>query len=302
MRVITGGFPTTPTLPGIALALLVGAAAAPAATVSLPDQVEPAVRLRLQAVSDDPQQFRCQFSAEQIALLKKLNRADAEKLPGMGFIVVPDRWDFRELDYTPMPPESSWARPHRKAVIVHQQGQVFGAYENGKLVRWGPVSSGGKRRPTPSGYFHLNWKSKGRTSTVNGAWFLPWAFNFINKDGISFHHYELPGYPASHGCVRLLECDAKWLYRWGEEWQLDARGWTIESPGTAVWIVGAYDYAGRRPWLEQEYLAYGGRISLGQEINAEAEATPSPVPDDPSPQVTTTESAAKPIAEPADSI
>ncbi len=302
MRVITGGFPTTPALGGIALALLVCAAAAPAATVSLPDETESPVRLRLQAVSDKPEQFHRQFSAEQIDLLKKLNRADAEKLPGMGFIVVPDRWDLRELDYTPMPPESSWARPHRKAVIVHQQGQVFGAYENGKLVRWGPVSSGGKSRPTPSGYFHLNWKSKGRTSTVNRSWFLPWVFNFINRDGISFHHYELPGYPASHGCVRLLEGDAKWLYGWGEEWQIDARGWTIESPGTAVWIVGDYDYAGRRPWLEQEYLAYGGRISLGHEINAEAEATPSVVPADPSRQVTTTESAAKPVAEPAGSI
>lgn len=156
MRVTTGHFIARPVLPGIALALFVCAATAPAATVSLPDQIAPPVRLRLQVVSEDPEQFHCQFTREQIALLEKLNRADADKLPGMGVIVVPDRWDFRELDYTPMPPESSWARAHRKAVIVHQQGQVFGAYENGKLVRWGPVSSGGKRRPTPSGYFHLN--------------------------------------------------------------------------------------------------------------------------------------------------
>ncbi|MDA1314252.1 MAG: L,D-transpeptidase [Acidobacteria bacterium] len=232
-------------------------------------------------------------------MLEKLNRADADKLPGMGVIVVPDRWDFRELDYTPMPRESSWARAHRKAVIVHQQGQVFGAYENGKLVRWGPVSSGGKRRPTPSGYFHLNWKSKGRHSTVNRSWFLPWAFNFINQDGISFHRFELPGYPASHGCVRLLECDAKWLYTWGDQWQLGPRGWTVETPGTAVWIVGAYDYNGDRPWLQQDYLAYGGRISLGHQVTAKPE--PTPVLTEPAPQLATTETAAKPT-EPADSI
>jgi hypothetical protein len=201
-----------------------------------------------------------------------------------------------------MPLESSWARTYRKAIIVHQQGQVFGAYENGKLVRWGPVSSGGKRRPTPSGYFHLNWKSKGRVSTVNREWFLPWAFNFINKQGISFHRYELPGYPASHGCVRLLECDAKWLYTWGDEWELDSRGWKIETPGTAVWIVGAYDYRGDRPWLQHEYLAYGGRVSLGDEVNAEPE--PAPLPADSAPKLATTQTTAEPATptKPADSI
>ncbi len=273
--------------------------AAQAASIVSGGEVEAPVRLRLRQVSDDPEQFHCQFTADQIALLEKLNRADAGKLPGMGIIVVPDRWDFRELDYTPMPPESAWARPHRKAVIVHQQGQVFGAYEDGKLVRWGPVSTGGERRPTPSGYFHLNWKSKGRRSTVNRAWFLPWAFNFINKEGISFHKFELPGYPASHGCVRLLGCDAKWLYGWGEQWRLGPRGWKIETPGTAVWVVGDYDYNGDRPWFEQNYLAYGGHISLGHEINAEPAATPSPIPDET--HVAATEDPAEP-SDPADSI
>ena len=122
-----------------AVALMLGSliivCAARAATVGFPGQLETPVRLRLRPVSDDPEQFHCQFTAEQIALLEKLTRADAENLTAMGVIVVPDRWDFRQLDYSPMPPESTWARQHRKAVIVHQQGQVFGAYENGKLAR-----------------------------------------------------------------------------------------------------------------------------------------------------------------------
>ena len=235
------------------------------------------VRFQLQAVSDDPEQLRCQFTPTQVAILEKLNRADAKNLTKMGSIVVPDRWDFRELDYSPMPGASTWAQTHGKALIVHQRAQAFGAYENGKLIHWGPVSSGAARRPTPSGYFHLNWKSKGRRSTVNSAWFLPWAFNFINKDGISFHQYELPGYPASHGCVRLLGRDAKWLYRWGDQWDLGPRGWQIEKQGTPVWVVGGYDYKQDPPWTENEYLAYGARIALGQETGAGEEApTPSP--------------------------
>jgi len=38
----------------------------------------------------------------------------------------------------------------------------------------------------------------------------------MNKRGHSFHQYELPGHPASHGCIRLLERDATWIYDWGK--------------------------------------------------------------------------------------
>ena len=255
------------------------------------------VRFRVQAVSDDPEQLRCQFTPAQLAILEKLNRADAKNLTKMGSIVVPDRWDFRELDYSPMPGASTWAALHGKALIVHQQAQAFGAYERGKLIHWGPVSSGAARRPTPSGYFHLNWKSKGRRSTVNRDWFLPWAFNFINRDGISFHQYELPGYPASHGCVRLLGRDAKWLYRWGDQWELGPRGWRIQKQGTPVWIVGEYDYDGDPPWMEREYLAFGARISLGQEVIDGSDPDATPALEQESVHVAATENATEPTAE-----
>jgi len=37
---------------------------------------------------------------------------------------------------------------------------------------------------------------------------------------VSFHKFDLPGYPASHGCVRLPEEDAKWIYDWADHWTL----------------------------------------------------------------------------------
>jgi hypothetical protein len=138
----------------------------------------------------------------------------------------------------------------------------------------GPGEFGRGAASDAIGYFHLNWKSKGRHSTVNRDWFLPWAFNFINREGISFHQFELPGYPASHGCVRLLGGDARWLYGWGDQWNLGPRGWRIEKQGTPVWIVGGYDYDGDPPWTEREYLAYGARIALGQELGKGEEELP----------------------------
>jgi len=83
---------------------------------------------------------------------------------------------------------------------------------------------------------------------------MRWYFNFSNREGLAFHEYALPGYPASHGCVRLLQRDAMWLYEWGEEWMLssDAR---LELPGTPVFIIGQYDFSSAPPWRSLEWLA-----------------------------------------------
>jgi len=141
--------------------------------------------------------------------------------------------------------------------VVDIAGQAFGGYENGNLVRWGPVSTGRKSSPTPSGLFHLNWRSPGRHSTINEEWYLRWSFNFANKEGISLHQYDLPGYPASHQCIRLLEADARWLYHWGEEWTLGKKPWQVLKPGTALLILNHYNYGSPPLWHSSEWLTQG---------------------------------------------
>jgi len=102
-----------------------------------------------------------------VGLLEKLNRADAAHLPRLATVVVPDEPMADELDLSPLPLTWSWAIHLRKAVVVDQPAQVFGAYECGRLVRWGPVSSGRQKRPTPEGLFQLNWRTRsGRARTT----------------------------------------------------------------------------------------------------------------------------------------
>jgi hypothetical protein len=199
-----------------------------------------------------PAELRKQFNPAQISLLEKLNRRDVEHMvrtePAIQGLVVPDPWSEDEMLYSPMPAQCDWAADHAKAIVVHQPAQVFGAYESGALVRWGPVSSGRKETPTPPGEYNLTWRSRKRRSTDNDAWVLEWYFNFINERGVSFHQFDLPGYPASHACVRMLQRDAMWLYAWGEQWTLDPEDKRkIVTPGSAVWIVGECDYKGE-PW------------------------------------------------------
>ncbi len=208
--------------------------------------------------------LRQRFSSGQLELLEKLNRSDVAHLARLPVLVIPEPWIDDELQHSPLPLDSSWASSHPKALIVHQPSQVFGAYEHGRLVHWGPISSGREKYPTPSGLFHLNWRSPGRSSTMDPDWYMRWYFNFQNDRGLAFHQLELPGRPASHACVRLLERDARWIYDWGAGWVLDERGWNVLDPGTPVLILGQYDFDAPPPWRSLEWLATG--VELPEEV------------------------------------
>lgn len=195
------------------------------------------------------------FTPEQVDVLERLNRADREHLDSLASVVIPRAWRYGPTDYSPLPSASAWAAQHPKAMVVHLPSQVFGAYERGVLVRWGPVSTGRQEHETPSGLFHLNWKAEGRHSTVNREWLMRWYFNFQNERGLSIHEYALPGRPASHACIRMLGRDARWVFDWGEEWTLDAAGQHVLEPGTPLWIVGRYDYGAPPPWRTIEWLS-----------------------------------------------
>jgi hypothetical protein len=218
-------------------------------------------QFRLIPLPGDPAALRKAFTVGQLTVMEKLNRRDLEHLaraePAVPGLVVPIAWPAAEdaAALSPFPEAFEWAVSHPKVIVVHQPWQAFGAYESGRLVRWGPVSSGRKDTPTPQGLFNLTWRSKGRHSTDNAAWFLPWYFNFHNTRGVSFHQFDLPGYPASHACVRLLERDAKWLYDWGEQWTLDAAERNVVTPGTPVLIIGVYEYGSPPPWVDPARLS-----------------------------------------------
>jgi hypothetical protein len=193
------------------------------------------------------------FNDRQIELLEKLNRADRTQLGDLSEIVAPDRWDLPTLDYSPMPEFVARFAFDPKALIIDVPGQVFGAYENGRLIRWGPVNTGKRETATPSGFYHLNWKSRLRTSSVDRGWKMPYYFSVYV--GIAIHEYRLPGKPASHGCIRMLHRDAKWLFQWGRG--ADFRDGKKVADGTPVLVVGEYDFGGPRPWLQSEWLARG---------------------------------------------
>jgi lipoprotein-anchoring transpeptidase ErfK/SrfK len=201
-------------------------------------------------------QLKSEIGEEKMAILLKLNRLDAQHLRAGVTLAIPEQVD--ELSaISPFPNRLESASEIPKLFLVSLRVQAFGAYESGRLVRWGPISSGKKTTSTPAGLYHTNWKSKATRSSINKDWLLPWYFNLDNKRGISFHQYDLPGYPASHGCLRLLADDAAWIYGWADQWTLSADRRRVEAYGTPVIVFGKYDYGKQAPWknLATDYSA-----------------------------------------------
>jgi len=178
-----------------------------------------------------------------------INRTDKANLKKLDSIVIPADFSGDLVYYLPFPLHISSLEEVSKIILFSYPTQTFAAYENGELVRTGPTNMGRKKDPTPTGLFFTNWKAEKTTSTFNDEWELKWNFNIENKLGVGFHQYELPGYPASHSCLRLLEKDAKYLYKFADEWILKDKE-NVKVKGTPVVVFGNYDFDGPKPWLQ----------------------------------------------------
>jgi hypothetical protein len=84
-------------------------------------------------------------------------------------------------------------------------------YRDGVLIAASTISTGSMGRETPTGVFTiLEKKVMHRSSTYDNAP-MPYMQRLTSK-GIAIHAGDLPGYPASHGCIRLPNEFAKLLY------------------------------------------------------------------------------------------
>jgi lipoprotein-anchoring transpeptidase ErfK/SrfK len=196
---------------------------------------------------DTIKKFIKNADSAQLAILFAVNRVDRKALANLDTIVVPADMNKSIASYMPFPERVGFLDSVKQLIFFSYPAQVFAAYEYGKLVRTGPTSMGRKNKPTPTGLFFTNWKAKESISTVNDEWKLKWNFNIQNNMGVGFHEYALPGYPASHSCLRLISYDAEFLYNWAQQWVLDGSDKLI-AHGTPVIVFGSYPFGKPRPW------------------------------------------------------
>ena len=178
-------------------------------------------------------------------LVARFNRVDRRHVyPGMT-IKVPDRLDDVR-GYTPLPAFYEPAKRHEKYILVSMTEQWLGAYEFGKLKFSMPAATGRPGFETPTGIFRISARDRHHTSSLyktdNDEEQYPMdnAMRFhIAPDGVAYwiHARDLPGRPASHGCIGLFdEAMQKRMFETPETPVL------LDSQKVYAWAVGEDEY------------------------------------------------------------
>ncbi|MGJ0507412.1 MAG: L,D-transpeptidase [Methylocystis sp.] len=128
------------------------------------------------------------------------------------------------------PGEFTW-RPERAAagpvsVVVSIPEQRVHVYRNGVRIAVSTCSTGKPGHETPTGVFVVLEKDKNHHSSIYDDAPMP-NMNRLTWSGVALHAGNLPGYPASHGCVRLPAQFSELLFG-------------VTHIGTPVIIAGAH--------------------------------------------------------------
>jgi hypothetical protein len=110
-------------------------------------------------------------------------------------------------------------------VVVSLPQQKAWVFRSGELIATSPVSTGRRGHETPAGTFPILQKQVHHRSNRYSNAPMPYMQR-LTAYGIALHAGALPGYPASHGCIRLPHAFAKRLYG-------------LTGPGTRVTVTRA---------------------------------------------------------------
>ncbi len=97
-------------------------------------------------------------------------------------------------------------------IVISKASQHMYVFNNGMLWSSTPISTGKRRHETPSGVFPILQKRKLHRSNIYSNAPMPYMQR-LTWDGIALHAGWVPGYPASHGCVRMPRAFAEALFK-----------------------------------------------------------------------------------------
>lgn len=158
-------------------------------------------------LDDQTNSMRIHFAILSALILLTPLAADAARHT-KGREVSPFSSELKPGDYL-WHPEVSPEGP--VVIIVSLPGQTMYVYRNGVRIGRSTVSTGTKGHPTPTGIFTILQKKVDHESNIYKGAKMP-HMQRLTWTGIAMHAGNLPGYPASHGCVRLPADFARLLF------------------------------------------------------------------------------------------
>jgi len=192
----------------------------------------------------------------------RFNRVDRRHVYPGTYIKVPRLLEDIK-DFTPLPHYYQPAESETKFILVNLSEQFLGAYEYGRLIFSAPIATGEKGNKTPNGEFRITaYDSRHESSRyfvekTDKPYPMHYGLMFyVTPKGISYwiHGRDLPGYPASHGCIGLYDehmqkqyygfpknpvlQDAKTLFDWVISPHVDDGRVHILKDGPRMLVIG----------------------------------------------------------------
>jgi hypothetical protein len=146
----------------------------------------------------------------------RFNRMDRRHFYGGISIKVPVR--LEEIKgFTPLPAFYPEAATEDTFILVDQSEMFLGAYEHGRLVLSFPAAVGIEGHRVPNGEFRVDAVDRRHTSNmytveeVGGFYPMHYGLRFFMDKSLPttpsyyIHGRDMPGYPASHGCIGLYD-------------------------------------------------------------------------------------------------
>jgi hypothetical protein len=175
----------------------------------------------------------------------RFNRIDRRHVyPGMTIKVPDNMTECRS--YVPVPLEYEPAKRREKYLLIDLTEQWIGAYEYGKLIFSAPAATGALGHETPVGVYQIDARDKNHSSSLyktedqSDQYPMDNAMRFhVGEDNVSYwiHARDLPGKPASHGCVGLYDESMQNRVYGSPELPV-----LLDSERFYAWAVGENDY------------------------------------------------------------
>src|SRR6516165_4926060 len=140
----------------------------------------------------------------RVGWMKDLSRAGTALAAVLAALMVAQDQATARSARTESPVESIQSRIAGEPImaIVSLPEQHITVYDASGWILRAPVSSGQKGRETPAGIFSVIQKEAEHYSNLYDDAYMP-HMERITWSGIALHGGPLPGYAASHGCIRL---------------------------------------------------------------------------------------------------
>jgi hypothetical protein len=146
-------------------------------------------------------------------------------------------------------------------VVVTLKEQRAYVYRNGIGIGVSTISSGREGYQTPAGVYTILQKERDHYSNRYDNAPMPFMER-LTWDGIALHGGHVPGYPASHGCIRLPQGFAEQLFAVTRRGQVVV---IVDAGSAPVNVVHPALLAPITPWGEQAKIPLFGDVDFWDE-------------------------------------